>query len=369
VRLSSTVRSPDWITAEYNNQNSPSTFYSISTASSSGSSAATLHWLVSDQLGTPRMVFDQSGLLANVSRHDYLPFGEELVAGTGGRTPQQGYSANDYVRQKFTQKERDSETGLDYFGARYYTTVQGRFTSADPDSAGAELSEPQSWNGYAYVGNTPLTSTDPFGLWKEVDCTSGKGKCWESDDKHDTITSLAKILNVSAKDLNKFFQNPTIHIGDAFDASGFGRENIPTSRDQGPAVVQVFLVSEPESTGDKIKRFFSNDESRFRAARMDKFWQDLMVPKCAQEHKCMIGIFYPGGFGARITFSGAGQLVGHGARHLVELGVSQEAVESAIVEDIQAVQSTTQTTGKLKSGSGLRFCDFQNHCPIKRHES
>jgi len=36
-------------------------------------------WLVSDQLGTPRMVFDQSGSLSGVSRHDYLPFGEELL--------------------------------------------------------------------------------------------------------------------------------------------------------------------------------------------------------------------------------------------------------------------------------------------------
>src|ERR1041385_1656733 len=41
-----------------------------------------LHWLVSDQLGTPRMIVDQSGNLANVKRHDYLPFGEELFAAT-----------------------------------------------------------------------------------------------------------------------------------------------------------------------------------------------------------------------------------------------------------------------------------------------
>src|SRR5205807_846040 len=93
--------------------------------SSSGSnSSAQLHWLVTDQLGTPRMVFDQSGSLATMSRHDYLPFGEELFAGTGGRTTAQGYSASDNVRQKFTLKERVIETGLDYFGARYYASTQ-----------------------------------------------------------------------------------------------------------------------------------------------------------------------------------------------------------------------------------------------------
>src|SRR5713226_9110382 len=53
-------------------------------------SSVDIRWLVTDQLGTPRMIFDQSGSLANVSRHDYLPFGEELFAGTGGRTAAQG---------------------------------------------------------------------------------------------------------------------------------------------------------------------------------------------------------------------------------------------------------------------------------------
>jgi hypothetical protein len=51
--------------------------------------------------------------LQNTKRHDYLPFVEELIVGQGGRTTWQGYSG-DSVRQKFTSKERDIETGLDY---------------------------------------------------------------------------------------------------------------------------------------------------------------------------------------------------------------------------------------------------------------
>ena len=50
-------------------------------------SSVDLRWLVSDQLGTARMIFDQSGSFANMNRHDYLPFGEELSAGIGLEPP------------------------------------------------------------------------------------------------------------------------------------------------------------------------------------------------------------------------------------------------------------------------------------------
>jgi len=134
----------------------------ITGVSSTGSA---VEWMVTDQLGTPRMIADKTGSLAGVSRHDYLPFGEELYAGSGGRTAGQGYQGNDGIRQQFTQKERDSETGLDYFQARYYSSNQGRFTSVDPGNYQATLdpTNPQSWNAYAYVNNNPLRYTDPDG--------------------------------------------------------------------------------------------------------------------------------------------------------------------------------------------------------------
>lgn len=140
---------------------------------------AEVNWLVSDHLGTPRMVVDQTGSLSGVKRHDYLPFGEELVAGAGGRTAGQGYSA-DNVRQKFTGYERDTETGLDFAQARYYASTQGRFTGVDPfdpilvrqgaaDKESAEqefrayLGQPQQWNRYTYAVNNPLLYVDPTG--------------------------------------------------------------------------------------------------------------------------------------------------------------------------------------------------------------
>ena len=56
------------------------------------------------------------------------------------------------------------EAGLDYFGARYFSGAQGRFTSPDPLMASARASNPQSWNRYAYALNNPLKFVDPDGL-------------------------------------------------------------------------------------------------------------------------------------------------------------------------------------------------------------
>jgi RHS repeat-associated protein len=147
----------------------------------SSTGAVDINWLVADQLGTPRMIFDKTGSLANTKRHDYLPFGEELIAGQGARTPGLGYAA-DSVRQKFTRYERDIETSLDYAQARYYSSVQGRFTSIDPLMASASIGDPQSFNRSSYVLNNPVNSTDPTGR-----CPKGK-KCYTDTAPNGEVT-------------------------------------------------------------------------------------------------------------------------------------------------------------------------------------
>ena len=64
---------------------------------------------------------------------------------------------------EFTGKERDAETGLDYFGARYYSSAQGRFTSPDAPFADQHPEDPQSWNLYVYGRNNPLRFIDDQG--------------------------------------------------------------------------------------------------------------------------------------------------------------------------------------------------------------
>ena len=109
----------------------------------------------SDHLKTAAVVTDAAGNIKDES--DYYPWGGELQFAN--------FNDNHY---KFTGKERDSETGLDYFGARYYSNILGRFISADwseiPEPVPyADLGDPQSLNLYSYVRNIPTTNADPDG--------------------------------------------------------------------------------------------------------------------------------------------------------------------------------------------------------------
>jgi RHS repeat-associated protein len=138
--------------------------------------AGTTQYLTVDAFGSTRLVM--SGAQAS-ERHDFQPFGLEDFADSGTwRTGVAGYGV-DTVRQKFTGQERDGESYLDFFQARYFSPIQGRFISPDPGSAGANLADPQSWNGYAYVSNNPLTFTDPSGMFGEgsAGCLGGPIGC------------------------------------------------------------------------------------------------------------------------------------------------------------------------------------------------
>lgn len=145
-------------------------------------------YVTQDHLGSTRVVTDGGG--QPKSRHDYLPFGEEIktdvVTNSGGRAGIAQYNLGS-IRQKFTGYERDAETGLDFAKARYYGSSVGRFNTPDPynivletqaetesDPAKAQanlrnyLEEPQLWNRYVYVSNNPLKYVDPTGELLEL---------------------------------------------------------------------------------------------------------------------------------------------------------------------------------------------------------
>jgi RHS repeat-associated protein len=125
-----------------------------------------LKYVLTDAQGSTRAVISNSGgNSAILARHDYLPFGEEIGSGTGQRTGGQGgqgYGAADTNRQKFGLTERDDPTGLDHTWFRKYENNAGRWTT--PDLLGGNISDPQSFNRYAYVTNDPVNLVDPSGL-------------------------------------------------------------------------------------------------------------------------------------------------------------------------------------------------------------
>lgn len=111
-----------------------------------------------DALGSVRALSDAGGTV--IERHDYLPYGEECTTGTCSTNPGLGTGGP----RKFTGKERDVETGLDYFGARYHGSRLARFTSIDPVTTWKDnLADPLRWNRYAYGRNNPLRYVDPDG--------------------------------------------------------------------------------------------------------------------------------------------------------------------------------------------------------------
>jgi RHS repeat-associated protein len=118
--------------------------------------ATTPKYYIADNLGSTALVTDSLGNILNESL--FFPYGVERVI-------QQNDTANNY---KFTGKERDAETGLDDFGARYYVSNLGRFMSPDWDGKPvtvpyASFGDPQTLNLYSYVENAPLNKVDADG--------------------------------------------------------------------------------------------------------------------------------------------------------------------------------------------------------------
>ena len=109
----------------------------------------------SDHLKTASVITDAAGNIKSES--DFYPWGGELQ-----------FVNNDSNHYKFTGKERDTESGLDYLRRTVLHNGLGRFVTPDWSSTPvpvpyAVMDDPQSLNLYSYVRNNPLTKTDPTG--------------------------------------------------------------------------------------------------------------------------------------------------------------------------------------------------------------
>jgi RHS repeat-associated protein len=120
-------------------------------------SGSKYYYYTSDQINSTRIITNSSGSVVYSALFD--PYGGMQKQWVNTYSPS----------LKFSGKEREASSELDYFGARYYGHRQYRFLSVDPvinkDEA---LGNPQLWNLYSYCKNNPITYLDLDGRWSET---------------------------------------------------------------------------------------------------------------------------------------------------------------------------------------------------------
>ena len=156
------------------------------------------NYYLDDHLGTTQMELSSGGW--PVWSGAFTPFGQEIINGTTtnyiGAQPADGTA----MHYKFTGKERDAESGLDYFGARYYGSSIGRFTSPDWSATVApvpyaKLSDPQTLNLYSYVRNNPLNAADIDGhsagsrVGSEIYGSGGEEGFWNNPERNSGVAA------------------------------------------------------------------------------------------------------------------------------------------------------------------------------------
>src|SRR5258708_7809083 len=152
----------------------------VSELVSDQSMANTTYYYHGDQIGSSRLMTSGGGW--PVWQGTFLPYGEEYNAQIG---------TNHY---KFTGKERDDESGLDYFGARYYANGLGRFLTPDPLLSSGHPDDPQRWNRFTYVRNNPLIRIDPTGCYDFKKCSKGDAQCQNHRDRFTRGVNMGRSL-------------------------------------------------------------------------------------------------------------------------------------------------------------------------------
>jgi len=163
-------------------------------------SSGAVHYYFSDHLGTHAVVENATGTACEQDI-DYYPYGGE----------QNEYCTRPvFQNYKLTGKERDLESGLDNFGARYESSGLGRFMTPDwaarPISVPyAKFGDPQTLNLYSYVENGPLNRIDADGHWQqqsgdsEAACFNGAASCTVSPNQHGAAQNQGTNWNTVGK--------------------------------------------------------------------------------------------------------------------------------------------------------------------------
>jgi RHS repeat-associated protein len=318
-------------------------------------------YLTSDHLGSTRVVTKSDGTVK--ARYDYLPFGEELGATIGQRTTGMGYSLPDSTKQKFTQKERDNESGLDYFLARYYSSAQGRFTSPDEFAGGpddvfilgsghpqkqalyyADITNPQSLNKYQYSFNNPLRYVDPDG-----------------HDPDDDEKKEEKRLDAEKESIVKIgFSAIFGPIGIAFkllvDPPGAGDDSEP------PTLRELVKSESKEAAmglilpkGLRSTRLFSGLTSKLESGLSKAIGREVSVGSGHVTRRVIERMFTEGGALAGVSVKQLGKTLNKGEFYKDAvtgsfIAVRKNVAIAFVVEKSKVIIKTVENAGNIKEG-------------------
>jgi len=196
-----------------------------------------LHFYFDDALGTRRAQTDYAGVLEKTCVS--LPYGD---AETCPPSP---------TEHLFTGKERDAESGNDYFGARYYASSMGRWMSPDRPFADQHLDNPQSWNLYAYAENNPLYFVDPNGEGLVTASSTKIGEVVVTGYTQQTTVDTGELLATDKHDVTELRPQDLQNNKSAF--------NIPKQDNSGGCVLGCFSAWTQESYAFSVSISFSYD--------------------------------------------------------------------------------------------------------------
>jgi RHS repeat-associated protein len=255
-------------------------------------------------------------------------------------------------RSRSTGKERDAESGLDNFLARYFSSAQGRFTSPDEPLNDQNPADPQSWNLYGYVRNNPLINADPSGQ----DCIytggySSNGTVAVSNEQGSCSgsggTYVAGTVDISSVNVNA--NNGTLNYGyTPYDPSG----NYTFSNLQLPAPIEFPGIEGP-----------ANQAGAAQIAGSQSVINQFVKLAALDAVGGIVGAGVGGLLAARaagaaaagaetVQFGRTANQVYHALRHLQEAGVDVEAAKGAILSDIagKGALPSGLTTGTVNVG-------------------
>ena len=220
------------------------------------------YFAFTDWLGTKRAEYTPDGTSALYSS---LPYGDGLSSSG---------SAADATEHHFTGKERDIESGNDYFEARYYSSAMGRFMS--PDWAAvpmpvpyASLFDPQSLNLYSYVHNNPLSGVDADG---HASCKDVPALCRAILDAFSRGGSIvdgwANYLGQTAEKLANGVESAKKDLDTFNSVLGFGKTNCAgggscsDALSQATGAVIAAVASDGESEAGAVEGMIARSEGK-----------------------------------------------------------------------------------------------------------